>query len=253
MLTTKNWQPVHIVNWPQLCTSHVRMCIHSESVLQGPQCYCSRCTHGTHIHTISDPQHQTQDMYRTQGDHLQPISEVLTSVSVKMWPHVMWHMLYQNGVIHLPKYGVTSHKTDYLWVLTFLWWHHFRFWLSVMWCCIIGWVAPERNMFLQNIGSLGSLNGMESHPRRMEYLRNVPFMYKLPAYYWCIAAWIFTMYVPWRVINLPNLPSTQQILSSRIHANIHTVLETGMICFQGRSLIIQHPNLLQLLLHIHIF
>jgi hypothetical protein len=104
---------------------------------------------------------------------------VLTAASVKMWPHVIWHMEYQNSVIHLPMYGVTSHNTDYLWVLRFLGWHDFRFWLSVMWCCITGWGAPERNTFLQNIGSLGSPNGMESHPRRIEYLRNVIFMYKL--------------------------------------------------------------------------
>jgi len=43
-------------------------------------------------------------------------------------------------------------------------------------------------------------------------------------------------------VHWPNLPSTQlihelKILPSRIHVDTHTVLERGIICFQGKSLI----------------
>ena len=50
-----------------------------------------------------------------------------------------------------------------------------------------GWADPVSNMFLQNTRCLGSPNGMAAHPRQLEYLRNVIFMYKLSAHYWCIS------------------------------------------------------------------
>jgi len=207
-------------------------------------------TQYTHTHTPHlTPNTKHKNMYRSQGDHVQLIHDVLKAVSVKMWPHVMWHREYQNGAIHLPNYGVTSQMTHYLWVLRFSWWQHFRFWSSVMWCCITGWVDPASNMFLENTGCLGSSNSMAAHPRRMEFLRNIIFMYKLSAHYWCISTWIFTSYVPWHMINWPNISSTQwihylKILPSHIHVNTHTVLERGIIRFQGKSLLTWHPNLL---------
>lgn len=146
------------------------MYIHSESVLQSPQCYCSWCIQSTHTHTYTPhltPNTKHKNMYSSQGDHVQLIPDVLKAVSVKMWPHVIWYREYQNDAIHPPNYGVTSQKTHYLWVLTFSWWQYFRFWSSVMWCCITGWGNPANNMFLPNEGSLGSPNGMAAHPRRL--------------------------------------------------------------------------------------
>lgn len=101
---------------------------------------------------------------------------------------------------------VTTQKSHYLWVLRFSWWQNFRFWSSVMWCCITGWGNPAGNMFIQHTGSLGSPNVMAAHPRRPEYLRNIIFMYKLSAHYWCNSTWIFTSYVPWCRINWPKPP-----------------------------------------------
>lgn len=152
------------------------------------------------------PQHQTQEY--VQEPRWSCTTDTWRSHSSKC-QEVIWHREDLNGDIHLLKYGVTSQKTHYLLVLRFSWWHHFRLWSSTMWCCITGWGAPARDMFLQNAGSLGSPNGMTSHPRILEYLRNVIFTYKLSAHYWCVSIWIITSYVPRHMKNWPN-PPTQQ-------------------------------------------
>ena len=79
------------------------------------------CVHTVHTYTPQlTPNTKHKSMYRSQADHVQlMIPEVLTTANVKIWPHVTWHREYQNSAIHLPEYGVTSHKIHNLWALRF--------------------------------------------------------------------------------------------------------------------------------------